>query len=334
VKPAVSLVALAAAVTLLLAGPPDAEADSRYLDEVFSSVDVTSNIAYGQAIDEFGQPETLLLDLYQPAGDTLPDRPVVIFVHGGGFTGGSKTSPDGVAYARSMARRGFVSASINYRLREDGFPPEELPQVVFDAKHDAQAAVRWFRANAAIYDIDSDRISIAGYSAGAATALFAGYVADDPGESGNPGYPSDVSAVIEISGSMGGFADLLMDAGEPPVLIVHGTADATVPYSAATELVDAAGVDGIPFELHALTDVGHGKFGLLTDEIEEWSGVFVYNHVIAGSPVGGVTELAGDERGAWRPGSLAVLMAGLLALAGLAAMRRRLKAARPSARRP
>ncbi|MGB2694950.1 MAG: alpha/beta hydrolase [Dehalococcoidia bacterium] len=293
---ALLLSALVGALSLTAARP--SLAADRYLDEVFLSANVTSNIAYGQALDEFGQMETLRLDVYQPAGDTATDRPVVIFAHGGGFTGGSKTSPDAVNYATQMAKRGFVSASINYRLREGGFPPEEQIQVVFDAKHDAQAAVRWFRANAASYNIDADRISFAGYSAGAATALLVGYTPEDPGDSGNPGYPSDVAAVIDISGSLAGFADYLMDAGEPPVLIVHGTSDATVPYSAATEIVAAAQADSIPYELHTLDGVGHSKFSLLTDEIAEWSGAFLYHQVIANS-VGGVAELpriAGDPQ--------------------------------------
>ncbi|MEX0786789.1 MAG: alpha/beta hydrolase [Dehalococcoidia bacterium] len=324
-----TLLALAATGILLLARSPDAHAASRYVDEVFETVDVTPDIPYGEAIDEFGQPETLLLDLYQPAGDALPERPVVVFVHGGSFTGGNKASAINVDYVTQLAKRGFVAASISYRLREGGYEPEEEAQVVFDAKHDAQAAVRWFRANASTYDIDADRISIAGYSAGAVTALFAGYIANDPGESGNPGYPSDVSAIVDVSGTMGGFADAVIDPGEPPALIVHGTVDATVPYSDATELVAALEADGVPYELHTLTGVGHGKFGLLTDDIAEWSGVFIHNHVIAeggGGAVGGVTELAlqsatsgGGSSRWWIAGTLAV---ATVVLASLACYRR------------
>jgi acetyl esterase/lipase len=306
--------------------PQSASAAQRFIDEVFPNVTVTSNIAYGEAIDEYGQPETLLLDVYQPAGDNVSNRPVVIFVHGGSFTGGSKTSPAAVDYARSMAKRGYVSASIDYRLREAGFPPEEQFQVVLDAKHDAQAAIRWFRANAATYEIDPNRISIAGYSAGAATVLFAGYFSEDVGDSGNPGLPSDVSAVIDISGSMGNLADDLMAPGEPPVLIVHGTNDQTVDYAEATEIVAAAEGDGIPYELHTLQGVGHSKFGDLTDEIAQWSGVFLYNQVVVpeGS-VGGLTRLTGVGSNA---GTRAVWWLGAAFAAGACAaamLRRRLR---------
>jgi acetyl esterase/lipase len=314
----ITLIAVITACALGLVSARSSYAADRYLDEVFPNVTVTSNIAYGQALDEFSQLETLRLDLYQPTGDTLTSRPVVIFVHGGGFTGGSKTSVDAVNYVTLMARRGFVTASISYRLHEGGFTPAEQAQVVLDAKHDAQAAVRWFRANAATYSIDTSRVSIAGYSAGAVTALFVAYTASDPGDSGNPGYPSDVAAVVDISGSMGDVADDLMDAGEPPVLIVHGTNDATVPYSESQAIVAAAEADGIPYELHTLTGVGHSKFGpVYIPDMAEWSGAFLYIHVIAGAPVGGMARLSGVMSDS--PSGVTALEA-LLMLAVMAAM--------------
>ncbi|MEX2159353.1 MAG: alpha/beta hydrolase [Dehalococcoidia bacterium] len=279
---------LGVAVAWLSSATPAAAAE-RYIDEVFPSVTVTSNIMYGQAIDEFGQLETLRLDVYQPSGDTLSERPAVIFVHGGGFTGGSKTTPSAVDYATRMAKRGFVTASINYRLREAGYSPAEQAQVVLDAQHDAQAAVRWFRANAAAYDIDADRISIAGYSAGAVTALFVAYNSGDPGDSGNPGYPSTVSAVISVAGNV---FDPLIDAGEPPAMLVHGTADSTVPYSGSTEVVARAAEVGITTELHPFPGEGHSIFGEHMTEITQWSGEFLLNYVIGGSAVGGFTSLA------------------------------------------
>jgi acetyl esterase/lipase len=306
-----------------------ASAATRYLDEVFPSVSVTSNIVYGEALDENNEQEPLLLDLYQPVGDTLPERPVLIFVHGGGFTGGSKTSPDIVQMVTRFAKRGYVTASINYRLREDGFPPEQQIFVILDAQHDAQAAVRWFRANAATYAIDTDRISIGGYSAGAATSLFTGYNASDPGDSGNPGYPSDVSAVIDVSG---GLLTPLMEAGEPPVLIVHGTNDATAPYSLAEAIVARAEEVGVTYELHTLTGVGHGKFGPFLDEITDWSAAFLYEQVItAGAEVGGIArvpEVAGEGAGTAAggeggPGTMLLWVggsAGLLGALGAAAL--------------
>ncbi len=274
------VVSISILVVLLASSPAPTYADGgdiRYIDEVFASVDVTSDMAYGQSLDEFGVLQTLYLDLYEPAGDTETSRPVVIVVHGGGFTGGSKSGWAMVDYSTQMAKRGFVVASIDYRLvQETG----NGAAAAIDAKHDAQAAVRWFRANSATHNINAAQISVAGASAGAITSLIVGYTSDDPGDSGNPGYPSDISAVIDVSGSLYGQADGLMESGEPPLMIVHGTNDNTVPYSGATELVAAAEADGIPYELHAYEGEGHAVFGPHLAEIAEWSGLFIFNHVL------------------------------------------------------
>ena len=175
----------------------------RYRDEVFSSVTITSNVAYGQAPDEDGNPVVLRLDVYEPSGDTAAARPAFVWIHGGGFTDGDKATSFDASMATTFAKRGYVTASINYRLRPghyfvDGDP--ELALAVLDAQHDAQAAVRWLRANATDYRIDTGHIGIGGYSAGAITSLQATYNSGDPGDSGNPGYPSNVSAVVDVSG--------------------------------------------------------------------------------------------------------------------------------------
>jgi acetyl esterase/lipase len=316
----VASVAIVVAVLLLRGGAPTSYAGgTRYLDEVFPNVTVTSNIAYGQAIDEHGQLETLRLDLYQPTGDTLPYRPVLVFVHGGSFTGGDKANADPVTYARAFAKRGYVTASINYRLREEGFPPEQQIFAIEDAQHDAQAAVRWFRANAAIHGIDVNRISISGYSAGAATALFVAYNQDNVGDSGNPGYPSNVSATIDVSG---GVYTPLMEPGEPPVMIVHGTADTTSPYSRAEEIVDQAEAVGIPYELHPLIGEGHTIFGSHMTEIVGWSSTFLYQYVTGGVGGGADLPLAVD-RPAGGSSVLVLVLATIAAALGWSMLRMR-----------
>jgi len=253
----------------------------RYRDEVFASVAITADIAYGQAVDEHGEVETLRLDLYQPAGDTEAARPAFVWIHGGGFSNGDKASLFEAMLAGRFASRGYVVASINYRLREGeyygfGVGDPRLPQVIADAQHDAQAAVRWLRANAATYRIDAGRIAVGGFSAGAITALYVSYNSADPGQSGNPGYPSNTSACVDVAGGM----DVaLMEAGEPPVLVVHGTADTTVPYEGAPEIVARAQEIGVTAEFHPVEGAGHlvwsagaeGIIGLMSD--------FLYRHV-------------------------------------------------------
>src|SRR4051794_15050533 len=108
------LATLLLALGLLLASPVSAA--TRYRDQVFSEVTKKTDIVYGVAPDENGQPEKLKLDLYQPKGDTVAKRPVVIWVHGGGFSAGDKSDDKIVDLSERFARKGYVTASINYRL--------------------------------------------------------------------------------------------------------------------------------------------------------------------------------------------------------------------------
>ena len=102
-----------------------------------------------------------------------------------------------------LAQRGFVVATINYRLEADHYNWVN-EQMIYDAVDDARAAVRFVRKNAEEFRLDTDRISIMGESAGAITGLFLGYVkaAQKEGNSGNPGYSSQVAAVVSISGEL------------------------------------------------------------------------------------------------------------------------------------
>src|SRR5882757_4834353 len=66
----------------------------RYKDNVFTSVTVTSNVQYGSSKTYSGGTENLLMDVYRPQGDTAKTRPLLIFIHGGGFSAGTKTDGD------------------------------------------------------------------------------------------------------------------------------------------------------------------------------------------------------------------------------------------------
>lgn len=223
----------------------------RYLEPVFATVTVECDRTYGQAPDEHGQIQTLQLDVYEPAGDTAVDRPLLVWLHWGGFISGDKTDAPHPEYASRFARRGYVVAMIEYRVREgdtyDYAPPfdagdADLLAAALDAQHDAQAAVRWLRAHAADYAIDPDLIATAGISAGGMTALAVNYNETDVGTGGTPGYPSDVAAAVSLEGCA---LDLSwIDGGEGPALFVHATADTGVPYKCATDTADKAITEG------------------------------------------------------------------------------------------
>jgi len=172
---------------------PPGDSPLRYRDQVFSNVSITSDLKYGQAPDANNNPVDLKLDLYQPTGDTQTLRPALVWVHGGSFSGGDKTNFVPVDVANTFSKMGYVVVSINYRLLGSGCVanPSNCTVAALEAQHDAQAAVRWLRSNAATYKIDPSRIGIGGESAGAITATLVGLHSEDPGTSGNPGFPVD-----------------------------------------------------------------------------------------------------------------------------------------------
>jgi dienelactone hydrolase len=181
-----------------------------------------------------------------------------VVIHGGGFVGGNMSDPPIAALANVFARRGFVAISIDYRLAPPNTPITQ--QVIVDAMEDGKAAVRWLRANAATLRLDTTRIATCGSSAGAYTALAMAYVPGE-GNSGNPGWPSHHHAVIDLWGALQDAT--VIDLGEPPVCIVHGTNDQTVPYARATQIVQRAQAIGHPYELHPLQGAGHAPWSLL-----------------------------------------------------------------------
>lgn len=238
----------------------------RYHNFVFSSHTLTSGIQYGSNLKTSynftGTNQNLLMDIYQPAGDVETSRPLVIVAHGGSFIGGSKTGTDVVQLCKDLAKLGYVAASIDYRLGMTNFPFSSTHTVdstdagaaVMRAVHDGRAAVRFFRKNAATggntYKIDPNNIYFAGVSAGGFIALHIAYMdqlSEFPqyvdttaqpglhggieGNSGNPGYSSDVKAIINVCGALGHVS--WMHSGDEPLLSFHGTADQTVPYGTA-----------------------------------------------------------------------------------------------------
>jgi acetyl esterase/lipase len=230
------LAALCVAPLLALGGcgsdPVGVGDGGRFLDEIFETT-TEEDLQYGAATDESGAEEALLLDLYQPVDDTMARRPAVVWIHGGSFQSGHKGQM--AYYARGAARRGFVSVTMNYRLREnqafDYTDPDDAvgAEAKRDAQHDAQAAVRWLRANADDLGVDPDRIFLAGFSAGGTTALWvAGASVDDTGSSGNPGSSSSVAAVVAISASLDAG---ILETATGRSLLIHGANDTKVPLA-------------------------------------------------------------------------------------------------------
>lgn len=233
----------------------------RYKTKIFTSADTTFDITYGAAKDYQGVNQDLKLDFFEPSGDVLEKRPLIIYIHGGGFTSGDKNILHILAICDNMAKRGYAVASLNYRLDPnfDIYNSNTDRRAMIDAMHDAKAAVRFFRKNANQYKIDTSFIVIGGESAGGATSMLVSYVDEQSelasypmanpnnieGNSGNPGYSSDVDFTMCLCA-------LLLDTnaintGDDPLLWVHGTDDSFVPYSLAKIITTRAENVGLAY---------------------------------------------------------------------------------------
>lgn len=252
---------------------PQGATPLRYRDEIFVNVTSSSGITYRSTIDQQGRPVTLQLDVYQPTGDQLTQRPLVIFIHGGGFSGGSRTSPEIVDEATTLAREGYVTASISYRLTPGGCsagaPTAACVTAIVNARDDALAAVGFFRTNAAAYGVDQSRIAVAGTSAGAITAANVAFSSTDSAATA-------VRAAVSLSG-----AHILTvpDPGDAPLLLLHGTADFVVPYAWAQNTVAAATNAGVRAVLTSWEGDGHVPYLAHRTEILEQTRNFLYWHL-------------------------------------------------------
>lgn len=222
----------------------------RYADAVFSQFTLTSNLTYGQNSNWANSNTVLKLDFYEPTNDTLAARPLIIWVHGGSFIGGSKTDPDVKILSERFAKKGYACASISYRLGFFPFDSTNAVKAVVRAVQDLKGAIRYFYKDAQTnnqFKIDTNHIFIGGSSAGAITALHVAYLNDVcelsdymsasalasmgglEGNSGNPGYSTKVHGVINGCGALARYNWL--EAGDVPLCSVHGTNDGTVTYN-------------------------------------------------------------------------------------------------------
>lgn len=217
-------------------------------------IEVLEGIEYGRVGDR-----ALHLDLYLPKERERPTA-AIVFIHGGAWKSGSRD--DLALYCIEFAKRGYVTATISYRLSgEAPFPA---------AVQDAKCALRWVRSNADAHDIDPERIAVSGNSAGGHLALMVGYSEDETleGDCGNPDVPSRVKAVVNFYGPTDLTTDFAaaqgvlhefmdgrtlhearddyergspirhLDGNDPPTLTFHGTIDSVVPVAQA-DLLDA-----------------------------------------------------------------------------------------------
>jgi len=241
----------------------------RYRDPIFGAVTVTSGRTYGTAVNAEGQSVTLRYDLYQPTGDTVTSRPAIVWVHGGSFCCGDRTSPELVDEATNFAKEGYVNLSIDYRLESPGCSGSlsNCATAISEAAEDAQTAVRYVRSHAAVLGVDPTRIAIGGSSAGAITALnVAASTSEDPS--------AGVRAAVSLSG-----AQLLVgtvSAGDAPMIDFHCTTDPLVPYGVAVGTIDAAHAAGLDAFLESWDETCHVPYAEHRQQILDQSRNFLW----------------------------------------------------------
>ncbi|MGY5849936.1 alpha/beta hydrolase [Salegentibacter sp. F14] len=182
--------------------------------------------------------EALKLDIYQPENDTMQKRPLIIFMHGGGFSGGSRTNPNEVEFAKIAARKGYVAVQISYRLtRKDksfgcDFEADGKIQTFRLAAEDFLDAVNFLVSEKENLRIDPKKIIVGGSSAGAEAILNSVYnerlMFKDLGSYDNFKF----AGVFSLAGAIVD-ARYITHINAIPGVFFHGTKDHLVPYATA-----------------------------------------------------------------------------------------------------
>jgi hypothetical protein len=245
-------------LSLLLSLFLSAFSQVRYVDSLFRELKHT-DINYGSNYDNKNQLTQLLMDVYEPEGDTVSLRPIIFFVHGGSFIGGSRTDQSINKTAEFFCRKGYVSANIEYRVEQTTLITPYLDfgdwgnfyRAIVRVTHDLKAAIRYIKKDAALngnpYKVDTTKIFIYGSSAGAIGGLTAVFLDDTAemsdrfkivyrelggldGNSGNPGYDiKGIKAIVSCSGAMDNI-NYLNNNTDISYLGFHNNPDLVVPF--------------------------------------------------------------------------------------------------------
>ncbi|WP_035605978.1 alpha/beta hydrolase fold domain-containing protein [Haloferula sp. BvORR071] len=244
------------------------------------------------------------LDLLVPKDAATKKRPLVVFIHGGGWLSGRKE--DCLSVARLLASSGeYVTATINYRLTQEAMWPAQI--------YDCKAAIRFLRGKAAEYGIDPDHIGVMGLSAGGQLVSVLGTSGDEPKLEGSLGSFGKVSSRVQCVVNFFGPTDFLSFYGkdtsfenlstgnmikqllgkdkeevmenarqasavtwiskdDAPFFTAHGTNDTLVPYAQAEEI--HAALQGAKVESHLVKMQGGGH-GFENNELNQRIKVFL-----------------------------------------------------------
>ncbi|MCB9187292.1 MAG: alpha/beta hydrolase [Flavobacteriales bacterium] len=229
----------------------------RYLSNIFQS-SVSQDVIYGNSpaltavyvAESVTVNQEMTMDVFFPVGDDLPKRPAVILAYGGGYLVGTKEDEDVWATCDSLAKKGYVTASINYRMNMNIADPSSAVRAIYRAAQDYHAAIRYIKEYSNTYGIDTNYIFVGGVSAGGFSAMHAVYLDENERpaatyQSGLGGINPDLGCLscsgnnFNHSNEVRGIINLwgaLLDTSYiqqnelVPMTLFHGTDDLIVPY--------------------------------------------------------------------------------------------------------
>jgi len=245
----------------------------RYKDEIFDNYVKTEDVVYGNAPDlpfifvfEWNTYDIdLTMDIYEAEGDTVTNRPVIIFLHSGAFFTGDNEVDDMVALSISSSKRGYLAVSLTYRLGLNVLSGYSAERAVYRGVQDASAAIRYLREHHEEYGIDYDNIFVWGSSAGSFIGLHLIYMEEnerplstygsgsDPDlgcidcEGNNFDHYSHPNALVSCWGAIGDLS-WINENNTIPLIMFHGSSDAVVPFNS-----------GFPFTIDLFLPVVYGS---------------------------------------------------------------------------
>ena len=256
---------------------------------------VTTDITFAQVDSWYGHcRRDLKMDIIYPEDSTGKVYPCIVWICGGGWLRLDKSAH--LAYLSRLAERGFAVASVEYRTSNEGVYPMQL--------QDVKAAIRYLRAHAERFRIDTDRVGVMGESAGGYLTCMAALDNDPANDVGDyldqssqvqaacPWYPPTnvssfpyddvVKAAMSPESQLLGYNVMTnkedavkqspvsrVTPAAPPFLIIHGTQDRTVPFTQSEELYDVLEKAGCDVTLLALDGADHADLMFFQDETWE-----------------------------------------------------------------
>ncbi len=207
----------------------------RYLTKVFDKIE-KKTVVYRTKVKE-----QLAMDIFSPIDDKNAERPVILYVHGGGFSGGKRDLPDHIQFCEDMAKRGYVAITMSYSLVMKGksfgcdLPAKTKIETFKSAAMDIAYATNYLIQHKASLKINARQIVLAGSSAGAEAVLHAAYMKESWQDGNKSVLKNDFKfgAVISMAGAIFDIS-LINEKSAIPSQLFHGTCDNLVPYGKAS----------------------------------------------------------------------------------------------------